>query len=487
MNTVVILPNQLFEHNELIKPSSIVYLIEHPKYFTQFKYHKLKLILHRATMKYYYDYLKQHYNNKIYYIDINQKIKFSKNDMCVMYDPVDHQIVKEYKKYNTTFYNTPLFLLSNNDVISYAKNKTKFQHDAFYKWIRKHNNILMNKSVPVGNVWSYDTENRQPFPKKIKNSYEPKTISNKYVIEATKYANKHFPTNPGSDELYVPITHDDTKKHFKTFLKTRLKNFGPYQDAVDIDITVGYHSLLSPLLNVGLLLPTDVITITEKYGRKHKIPMNSLEGFIRQICGWREYVRMLYVVKSKELVNNNFFNHKKQLANYWFSGRNIDTGFVFIDQLVQKTFDYSYLHHIERLMYIGNFMLLTQTDPKNVYAWFISICSIDAYEWVMVPNIYGMSQHSAGDIMMGRPYFSSSNYINKMSWYKKSTDTITLNGAEYDWNIVYDALYYNFINNNKVYLASNYATAMQVKHWNNKSKEEQKNILKITKQYFKEY
>lgn len=484
---VLILPNQLFEINDLVNHDTTVYLLEHPKFFTKYKFHKLKLIFHRSTMKCYQKYLKKKYKCQVKYINFDDGYRYLYKMKTEMYHSNDHEIYDEFKS-NCTFHNSPQFLLTFSDMKTFSDKYKSPHHDVFYKWHRKKLDVLMKNDKPLGNKWTYDVENRKSFPDDYNEPIEYNYINNKFTNEAQKYINEKFSDNIGEVDLYLPIDFKASKRHFKKFLLKKLELFGPYQDAVDEDIIFGNHSVISALLNNGLLTPKYVIDKTIKYSKIKKIPLASLEGFIRQIIGWREYVRYMYIVEYKLFKKTNFFNHKRKLnKKIWFKNDD-STGFRFIDDMIDKTFEYSYLHHIERLMYIGNFMLLTETDPFDVLKWFISVCSIDAYEWVMFPNIFGMSQFSSGNIMMKKPYFSSSNYIDKMSNYKKNNgDMIILDKVEYDWNIVYDALYYNFINKNKKYLSSNYATAMQVKHWKNKSENDKKNILMIAKKYFNEY
>jgi deoxyribodipyrimidine photolyase-related protein len=226
-----------------------------------------------------------------------------------------------------------------------------------------------------------------------------------------------------------------------------------------------FHSVLTPMMNIGLLTDTEVLKIVLQY--QEKIPIQSFEGFIRQLIGWRNYVYTIYLLTDIE--NTNFFNHTNKLNKeiMWKA----ETKLLPIDNIINKIVDYSYCHHIERLMYLGNYMLLCMIDPKDVYTIFME-WTIDAYDWVMVANVYGMSQFSCGDLMMKKPYFSSSNYILKMSDYKKD-----------NWCKIWDALYYNFINKHEKYLKTNYGTSRQVYHWNRKLDKEKKEILKIANQY----
>ena len=500
MDDVFIFPNSLFKNNPLINKKTIVHIIEHPVFFTKYSYHKLKLILHRATMKYYADYIKKKYRCKIIYVPFNKKLTAifrSVNSKVIhFYDPVDHYVVKHMKSLAKDFkkelmiHDTPLFLTPINKLQEFAEKRKTFTHNTFYIWQRKRLNILINKTgKPKGGKWTFDVKNRLPFPKNFKQNYKPKLVTNKYIVEAKKYIAKYFKNNPGSTDFYLPIDHAGTKKHFNKFIKQRLKCFGPYQDAVHTNIPFGCHSLLSPLMNIGLITPKYVI---KNISKLRDVPIQSLEGYLRQVIGWREYCRLIYMFTRKELDNKNYFNHRNKLSKQlWYYGKG-SSGMPFIDDMIKKTLKYAYLHHIERLMYIGNYSLITQTDPKILFRWFQSM-NIDSYHVFMYPNVYGMSQHSAGPIMMKRPYFSSAAYIDKMSNYRKRKNKynkIIINkdkNKEYEWFQVWDSLYYYFISKNKKIFSKNYALAAQVKHYDRKSAKDKQDIKKIAKEYMRKY
>jgi deoxyribodipyrimidine photolyase-related protein len=501
MNTVFIFPNSLFQNNKLIKKGSNVYLIEHYVYFKLFNYHKLKLILHRATMKRYSDYIKKKYKCKINYINfdknLNAVIKKIEDNEIHFYDPVDHLVMKDIKKLASKnkkkiiIHDTPLFLNSLRDLEKF-KDKN-YSHNRFYIYQRKRLNILVKEDKPIGGKWSFDVQNREPFPKNFdttKNNFIPTKREDKYVSEAKRYIKKNFKNNPGSLDFYLPTDFNGAKAHLRKFMKERFKCFGPYQDAVSKKVPIGCHSLISPFLNIGLLTPKYVITSLEKFGKKDKVPLTSLEGILRQIIGWREYTRMLYIFERKSFEKKNHLGHRRKLKKYWFDQDLAPTtGFNNIDHMITKAMRYGYLHHIERLMYIGNFMLINKIHPKNCFKWFMELF-IDSYNWVMYSNVYGMSQYSAGPIMMTRPYFSSSSYIDRMSDYKKLKNKylkIKLGDEKLEWFEVWDALYYNFIALNRAEFKKNYAIARQVKHWDNKSKSEKSRLKRIAIEYMKKY
>jgi deoxyribodipyrimidine photolyase-related protein len=351
-------------------------------------------------------------------------------------------------------------------------NKKHYLMNSFYIAQRKRLNILVQDGKPIGGKWSFDIQNRRKMPGALRVP-EPMNIKqNKYVKEAVEYIKKHFDHNPGTIEEFIwPTNHDEAKKWLHNFLSRRLCLFGPYQDAIDPTKDFLFHSLLSPLLNIGLLTPAYVIDETLAYAHKHTVPLNCLEGFIRQIIGWREFVQGIYVLHGEKQRKSNFFKHTKKLpASFW----DATTGILPIDNALQKIVKTGYAHHIERLMVLGNFMLLIEVDPNEVYRWFMELF-IDAYDWVMVPNVYGMSQYADGGLMTTKPYFSSSNYIRAMSNYK--------NGS---WCELWDALYWHFIVKNNSLIKKNARLSFINLYLRNKKKDILEKQLKIAQKYLKE-
>lgn len=481
IKNLLILPNQLYHNTDHMKDMDNIYLMEEPRYFTDFKFHKMKLVYHRASMKNYINTIKK-YNIK--YIDFEKVKEFyssikKENNTYHIINPADHALEKKLKK----IFGKKLVIMENkNFLITIDELKTikdsiyrnnKYSHEEFYKYQRKKLDILMNKDKPMGGKWSYDSENRLALPNNIKLPKVKSIKKNKYIIEAIKYVDKHFPTNYGmTDTFYYPINSKTSKKWLEQFLKERLDNFGPYEDAVSDEEPFIYHSVLSPMMNIGLITDKEVVEISYEYYKKHikTIPLQSFEGFIRQVVGWRNYVYTIYMLEGETMYNSNMLKHTNKLSDKFWTGT---TGILPIDSIIKKIVKYSYAHHIERLMYLGNFLLISMIDPKEVYRIFME-WTIDSYDWVMVPNIFGMSQYATNN-MMTRPYFSSSNYIIRMSNYKKDGE----------WDKIWDSLYYNFIDKHIDMLKSNYATAMMAKHWNNKTDDMKKDIKKIAKDFIK--
>lgn len=461
MPTLVLLPNQLFKD---IPISYKIILIEHPKIFHKNQL-QLRIAYHRATMKAYYDSLP----NKKKYIECS---KFNLSDLpknITMYDPMDKEILTQFQnKFKLTILESPLFLCTTNDLTEFQSEYKSAYHHQFYIWCRKKKNILMDGNKPMGDKWSFDTSNRKPFDKSILLFLEkenPVISKSKYKTEAEKYTETIF-NKKMTQEIYLPITREETSVHLDKFIEQKLKYFGKYEDASNTNIVFGFHSILSPMINIGLITIPDIILRIIPYFKDYP---ESVEGFIRQLF-WREYVRLKYI--TDEEPNQNVFKHTRKLDKSWYDGT---TPFEPINIIIRRTIQYGYCHHIERLMFIGNLMFLLETDPKEVYDWFMNNF-LDSYEWVMIPNIYGMSQYANMNVMK-RPYFSSSNYLFKMSNLKKSDKFPLIDG--YKWYEVWDALYYNFIGNNLDILSKNYSTANAVSLYKKKDPKEIKKKISI--------
>lgn len=441
---ILILPTQLLAAHPLLeKNKETIFLVEFERYFSDFNFHKQKLILHRATMQMYKEHLKKAGHKVIYVEHIDAKyfakrLKKEKIKTLHCLDPVDIPFEKKLKKIannakvDLTLYETPLFLTPTDWIYDYFDGKEHFRQQGFYQAQRKRLHVLMQKNgKPIGGKWSFDAENRQSLPSSVKipSFYKPR--ENKYQKEAAKYVHKHFKNNYGNAEnFFYPTSFDTAKKWFDDFLQKRFAKFGPYQDALAQNELVLFHSVLSPLLNIGLLAPEYVLNESLTFAKKNKVPINSLEGFVRQFIGWREYVRAVYILAGSKQRKSNFFGHRRKMpTSFWDATTHIAP----VDDAIAQALEFSYNHHILRLMVLGNFMLLCEIKPDDIYNWFMSLF-IDAYDWVMVPNVYGMSQYADGGLMTTKPYISGSNYILNMSNYKQD-----------DWCAVWNALYWNFI------------------------------------------
>ena len=452
----LIFPHQLFENSPLLNQDGVFFIIEEYLYFNQYNFHVQKLIFHRASMKYYENFLINKKLKVVYvnhyeiHSDVRKLIPYlkTKGFSNINYVITEDNFLEKRINVNSEScdfsiykYESPMFLNQRIDLDFFTKEKKKFHQTSFYINQRKKFNVLLTEDgKPVGGKWSFDTDNRKKYPKNKVPPKINKLKSDKYFFEANKYVKKYFKKNIGlfHDYPLYPHTHSDSKEWLNQFLINRLNEFGYYEDSIVDGESFLNHSVISPMLNNGLLTPKDVLEFT--LNSNLNFPINSLEGFLRQIIGWREFIRGVYLIKGNQERSLNYFNFSKKIPNSFYDG---STGIYPIDSCIKKLKKTSYNHHIERLMVLGNFMLLCEFDPDEIYKWFMEHY-IDAYDWVMVPNVYGMSQFADGGLMSTKPYFSSSNYLKKMSNYPKGK-----------WEKIWDGLYWRFISNNRKYFENN--------------------------------
>ncbi|QLE00181.1 cryptochrome/photolyase family protein [Galbibacter sp. BG1] len=454
--TAIIFPHQLIQELQFPKEINRVYLVEEYLFFKQYKFHKQKIAFHRATMKAYEDFLKKE-GYSVTYIeaedelsdirDLLKKLQKEKIKTIHCIDPTDDWLKKRIASFNGDFdlvwYWSPLFLNSKEDLKDFFKpNKKKFHQTAFYKEERKKRDLLMKGEDPKGGKWTFDKENRKKYPK----SKTPPSIhfpkQTDYHKESLEYTEKNFKDNYGTldESIQYPIDFKAAEEWLEQFLEMRFHEFGTYEDAIVKEHLILNHSLLSPLINIGLLTSEAVIEKSVAYAEKNEIPINSLEGFVRQIIGWREFLRGIYEVKGVAQRTKNFWKFSRKIPKSFYTG---ETGMKPVDITIKKVLKTGYTHHIERLMILGNFMVLCEFDPDEVYQWFMELF-IDAYDWVMVPNVYGMSQFADGGLMATKPYISGSNYIMKMSNYQDG-----------DWQDTWDGLFWRFMHEHRDFFESN--------------------------------
>lgn len=358
-------------------------------------------------------------------------------------------------------YDTPNFLNTSKSVSDFFSNrKTYFQTD-FYTWQRKQRKILMDiAGKPIGGKWTFDADNRSKFPKKEKAPNLTLPIENKYIKEAKEYVQKHFSANYGNinGPYLFATTHEEAEDWLDEFLTKRFEKFGIYEDAILANEIVLHHSVLSPMLNIGLITPQQIINKAIAFGQENNIPLNSLEGFVRQIIGWREFIKIVYERAGSKQRTTNYWKFNRKIPPCFWNGT---TGILPIDNTIHKILKTGYCHHIERLMVLGNFMLLCEFDPDEVYKWFMEMF-IDAYDWVMVPNVYGMTQFADGGLMTTKPYISGSNYLMKMSDYEKG-----------DWQAIWDGLFWRFMHEHRSFFLTNPRLGMLVGTYDKMSAEKQ--------------
>jgi deoxyribodipyrimidine photolyase-related protein len=464
MQATLIFPHQLFKDHPAIQKGQKIYLIEDELFFSQYKFHKQKLLLHRASMQAYQDRLE----NRGYaaeYLDCKaypnlEKVfeQLSKNRVKAIniVDPTDNWLEKRIKRLAAKYemginwQENPNFLTNKTD-LKELLGKRYFMNPFYIKQRQRLNILVDTEGNPEGGKWNFDHDNRKKLPKKVSLPpiYEPK--ENKWVTAAKNQIAIDFEAHYGeTDAFCYAVTHEEAEKCLDDFLKYRMPLFGDYEDAISQRGAFLFHSVLTPYLNIGLLQPDQIVDRALEFHEKYNYPLNSLEGFIRQIIGWREYMRGIYELEGVKERTTNYWGFSRKIPESFWEGT---TGLPPVDLTIEKLKKHAYAHHIERLMVLGNIMLLCEFDPNEVYRWFME-WFIDAYDWVMVPNVYGMSQYADGGLICTKPYLSSSNYIRKMSDFKKG-----------DWSVTWDGLYWRFIHTHRETFAGNYRMAMMVKMW----------------------
>lgn len=307
------------------------------------------------------------------------------------------------------------FLWSSEAFQEWITHRKRVIMEDFYREGRKRFNVLMIDKEPVGGTWNFDKENRKPPQKNLSPpsplTFPPDAIT-QTVIEEVKALS--FPTYGEIDSLAWGVTREDAKQVLSYFIETNLPNFGTYQDAMVTGETTLWHSLLSPYLNLGLLHAQEVISAVEKAYYENNLPLNSVEGFIRQVLGWREFLHGLYHWFDQDYIVSNWFNHTQTLPTFFWDSTQTDLNCL--KQVLAQVEKTGYAHHIQRLMILSNFALIVGVSPQELKEWFHSVF-IDAYDWVMETNVIGMGQFADGGVFASKPYAASANYINKMSDY----------------------------------------------------------------------
>ena len=484
----LILGNQLFPNKHLRKyKDSTIFMCESFDLCTFQKHHKLKLILFLSSMRSYADELKKN-KFKVNYIDLKKDFKISyekklenfikknKFEELISFEIEDKFFEKKIStlckknKIKLTFIQSPMFLNSRDEFKNYlSKTKKPFMAN-FYKIARAKTDILMENNKPKGGKWSFDEDNRKKLPKDIKIPEMITAKETKHTKVLKQQINKIFKNHPGQvDNFWLPTTYDDAVKWLDYFIIKKFNLFGDYEDAVDTNNNFLFHSVLSPMINLGLLTPELIIERVRKV--ENKIKINSYEGYIRQIIGWREFIRGIYQNYDQQLEENNFFQHKNSLTKKWYDGT---TGLDPLDHSIKNAQKYGYTHHIERLMVLCNIMNLCEIKPNEVYNWFMEMF-VDSSDWVMSPNVYGMGLFSDGGIFSTKPYICGSSYFMKMMNFKRG-----------NWNDIMDGLYWRFINKNRKFFQSNPRLNMMVNIYDKMNTERKNHIIKKANQFIRD-
>ena len=464
---------------------------------TYVKHHKKKIAFLFSAMRHFALNLREKGFN-VQYVKLNDKNntgffkteveraikKYSPNQIVVTH-PGEFRVLKDIQCWEqelgipVTIKADNRFLCTSDEFSKWARDKKQLRMENFYREMRKKHSILMDGAEPVGGQWNYDSENRQPpksglkIPKPYSNTLDD--ISQDVVDMVSEYFNDHF---GDLYPFYFAVTRDQALKSLQLFVEQRLKGFGPFQDAMIEGEPWMYHSHIGFYLNCGLLLPMECVKAAEDAYNQGKAPLNSVEGFIRQIIGWREFIRGIYWLKMPDYAKENFFGAKRNLPDFYWTA---DTQMNCVRQCILETKKNAYAHHIQRLMILGNFALIAGIDPVHVNEWFLIVYA-DAYEWVELPNVSGMVLFADGGYLATKPYAAGANYINKMSDYCKNCNykVKEKNGSN---ACPFNYLYWDFLVRNRDQLQTNHRISMMYKSYDRMDKDK-KNAIRYDSQLF---
>lgn len=497
---ILIMGDQLSENISSLQyydDDSLILMCELIKECTTPKHHKKKLVFILSAMRNFAKLLYEKKHN-ILYINLddeentgsfsNEIARISKKYNCqklIVTEPSEYRVYNEIiniKSLDVKIVEDHRFFCSIEDFKEFHKDKKDFIMENFYRYMRKKYNILMSEGKPVGGKWNFDHENRKAIKSIVKIPKRDFIDNDKITSEVKKLVENNFREHFGNIEpFYMATTRVSALKIFENFLHNRFALFGKYQDAMLEGEDFMYHSHISFYLNNGLLEAKEVVEQAEKYGLENNIPLNSVEGFIRQILGWREYVRGIYWLEMPNYKNKNFLKAKNHLPDFYWNG---NTELNCLKESIRNTKENSYAHHIQRLMILGNFALISEVNPDKLSEWYLIVYA-DAYEWVELPNVLGMVLYADEGLLATKPYASSGAYINKMSNYCVNCkyDVKLKNGAN---ACPFNYLYWNFLIKNKDQLMHNQRMRMIYAILDKFTKEKKEEIISDSKIFLKD-
>lgn len=457
---LVILGNQLFARKHLPDSDSVrVFMCEDLGLCTYVRHHQQKIVLFLSAMRSYADGLRDA-GYDVHYVELDPDSDDSYEDR--LQDFVESSSATEIKHFEIedksmesrlidfadehelarTELKSRMFLCSRDDFADFAGDSSSLSMASFYKQQRRSLDIMVDgDGRPSGGQWSFDEDNRKPLPKDVSPPDIAAAEPTQHTQDVIKIVKSNFDDHPGdADEFWWPTTRRQALKQLRDFLDERLEQFGPYEDAMTTRSSTVFHSTLSPVMNLGLITPQEIVERALEHAGDNDVPLQSLEGFVRQIIGWREFIRGIYRTFGDQQDECNFWSHDRELTDAWYDG---ETGIPPLDDTIRTAQRLGWTHHIPRLMVAGNLMTLCEIRPKSAWRWFMEMY-VDSSEWVMGPNVYGMALFSDGGLFATKPYICGSNYLRKMSDYKKG-----------DWCDVVDGLYWRFIDKHREFFSGN--------------------------------
>lgn len=490
------LSHQISALRGLNASTDMVMLCEVMEEATYVKHHQLKIAFIFSAMRHFAEELKKnkiktHYvtlddplNSQSFDTEVARAIKLLSPSKLIITMPGEYRVYKKILHWQKTL-SIPVELIEDDryfctidEFKSLASEKEHIRLEYFYRYLRKKTGILMNPNkTPIGGKWNYDKDNRHPLKNTLsipkRKSFKIDTITKEVMGLINQYFNSHF----GSlDHFYFAVTRAEALKLLDAFIKDYLPHFGDYQDAMQTDEPFLFHSVLSPYLNIGLLSPKEVCLRAVKAYEAGTAPLNAVEGFIRQILGWREFIRGVYWLKMPSYAKENFFKSHQPLPEFYWTGA---TQMNCLQQAISQTKNYAYSHHIQRLMITGNFALLSGLSIQAVCEWYLLVYA-DAYEWVELPNTLGMALYADGGFLASKPYAASGNYIHRMSNFCETCiynpkETVGASACPFN------SLYWHFINRNENTLKENQRLQFTFATWKKMPLAKRKSILSHAK------
>lgn len=473
MNLIFILGDQLTQSLDAIqqcdKQNDRIIMFEVMEEASYVKHHKKKLIFVFSSMRHFAKELKQAGYNITYVTlddeantgslsaEMKRSVEKYKPDNIILTHPGEYRVLKIFNdwrdnlKQKVTILEDNRFLMKPEEFAKWASGKKQLRMEYFYREVRKKYHFLMEDNKPVGDKWNYDVENRKSLPEAVNIPKPSQFPIDKITRDVVNLIESTFSNHFGLTEDFIfAVTREQALVVLDEFIDQRLLNFGEYQDAMKEGDSWLFHSHISLYLNVGLLTAYEVAEKVENAYKNNDLPLNSVEGFIRQVIGWREYVRGFYWLKMPEYKQKNYFNNTRKLPGFYWTS---ETQMNCLKQCVVDTQKNAYAHHIQRLMVLGNFALLADIDPSAVNEWFMLVYA-DAYEWVELPNVSGMALFADGGEVASKPYISSGAYINRMSNYCKNC-TYKVSKKEGADACPFNYLYWAFLDRHKDKLSNN--------------------------------
>lgn len=457
---------------------------------TYVKHHKKKIVLIFSAMRHFaqglqkqgmqvsYSKLDAPDNGGSFKEEVRLFIENHDIERIIVTEPSEYRVLESILSWQSEFgvaveiRDDERFLCSRKQFSAWAHDRKQLRMEYFYREMRKQYQILMNQMKPIGDKWNYDAENRkvpkEGLPVPATYQIKPDVITQEVMGMVAERFDDHFGE---LEPFHFAVTREGALGALKSFIENRLPIFGDYQDAMLTDEPWMYHAHIGMYINIGLLLPLECIQDAEKAYQEGQAPLNSVEGFIRQILGWREYVRGIYWLKMPEYKKANFFDVKRKLPDFYWTG---ETKMNCISQCVKSTRELAYAHHIQRLMVLGNFALIAGLHPDDVNEWFLIVYA-DAFEWVEMPNVTGMILFADGGYLGSKPYAAGGSYINKMSDYcKKCHYKVSKKNGETACPFNY--LYWDFLARNRVKLQGNARLGMMYKTYDRMNDEKKQAI-----------